>query len=91
LNSSLRSVPGYITLVDNIRHVLLAPGSMALAEVEFLLADEVREPRAYLATSRSSARRRVRAAAIPAKMNDVIDASAARDVSWSRFFCPSGS
>ncbi len=37
------------TLVENIHHVLLAPGGMALAEVEFLLADEVREPRTYLA------------------------------------------
>lgn len=37
------------SLVDNIRHILLSPGSMALAEVEFLLADEVREPRTYLA------------------------------------------
>jgi len=37
------------SLVDNIRHVLLTPGAMALSEVELLLADEVREPRTYLA------------------------------------------
>jgi AAA+ ATPase superfamily predicted ATPase len=49
-------VPSYLrwlnpdrSLVDNIRHELLTPGSMALSEVELLLADEVREPRTYLA------------------------------------------
>jgi AAA+ ATPase superfamily predicted ATPase len=36
-------------LVENIRRVLLAPGGMPLSEVELLLADEVREPRRYLA------------------------------------------
>jgi uncharacterized protein len=36
------------SLVENIRTQLLAPGSLALAEVEFLLYDEVREPRTYL-------------------------------------------
>ncbi len=36
------------SLVENIRMQLLAPGSLALAEVEFLLYDEVREPRVYL-------------------------------------------
>lgn len=48
-------VPAYLSwfdptqsLVENIRQRLLAPGSLALAEVEFLLYDEVREPRAYL-------------------------------------------
>lgn len=39
--------PG-LTLGENIRQRLLAPGSLALAEVEFLLYDEVREPRVYL-------------------------------------------
>jgi AAA+ ATPase superfamily predicted ATPase len=37
------------SLVENIRHVMLAPGSLVLAEVDFLLYDEVREPRTYLA------------------------------------------
>lgn len=48
-------VPAYLrwfdpdhTLVENIRERILAPGSLALAEVEFLLYDEVREPRVYL-------------------------------------------
>jgi hypothetical protein len=49
-------VPAYLewldpsrSLVDNIRHVILAPGSMFTAEPAFLLYDEVREPQAYLA------------------------------------------
>jgi AAA+ ATPase superfamily predicted ATPase len=44
-------VPAYLawlnpeqTLVDNIKHVMLAPGSLVLAEAMFLLQDEVREP-----------------------------------------------
>ena len=37
------------SLVENIRHVMLAPGSLVIAEVDFLLYDEVREPRTYLA------------------------------------------
>jgi uncharacterized protein len=37
-----------MSLSDNIRTHLLAPGSLALAEVTFLLYDEVREPRIYL-------------------------------------------
>ncbi len=37
------------SLVDNIRYELLRPGGLALAEVELLLSDEVREPRTYLA------------------------------------------
>jgi AAA+ ATPase superfamily predicted ATPase len=37
-----------LPLTDNIRQRLLAPGSLAQAEVEFLLYDEVREPRVYL-------------------------------------------
>jgi uncharacterized protein len=49
-------VPTYVrwldpaqTLVENIRQMINAPGGMALSEVELLLADEVREPRTYLA------------------------------------------
>ncbi len=49
-------VPAYLewldptrNLVDNIRNVILAPGSMFGAEPAFLLYDEVREPQAYLA------------------------------------------
>lgn len=49
-------IPAYLswlnpthTLVDNIRRVMLAPGSLVLAEAMFLLQDEVREPRNYLA------------------------------------------
>ncbi|MEW5986972.1 MAG: DUF234 domain-containing protein [Chloroflexota bacterium] len=34
---------------DNLRDVLLSPGSLFTAEPEFLLYDEVREPRNYLA------------------------------------------
>jgi hypothetical protein len=34
---------------DNLRHVLLAPGSLFAAEPEFLLQDELREPRNHLA------------------------------------------
>jgi uncharacterized protein len=48
-------VPAYLrwfdpalSLVENIHHRILAPGSLAQAEVEFLLYDEVREPRVYL-------------------------------------------
>jgi uncharacterized protein len=48
-------VPAYLSwldsdrsLVENIRRNMLSPGSLALAEVEFLLYDEVREPRTYL-------------------------------------------
>ena len=37
------------TLVENIKQVMLAPGSLVLAEAMFLLQDEVREPRNYLA------------------------------------------
>jgi uncharacterized protein len=49
-------VPAYLSwfdpdrsLVDNLRHVLLRPGSLVMAEATFLLADELREPRVYLA------------------------------------------
>ncbi len=49
-------VPTYVrwldpaqTLVENIQQLIQTPGGMALSEVELLLADEVREPRTYLA------------------------------------------
>lgn len=52
----LGGVPAYLawfdaewSLSENIRRQLLAPGSLALSEVELLLYDEVREPRNYLA------------------------------------------
>jgi len=38
---------------DNLRHVLLAPGSLFAAEPEFLLQDELREPRNHLAILRA--------------------------------------
>ncbi|MCG8347508.1 MAG: hypothetical protein MI924_06975 [Chloroflexales bacterium] len=51
----VRPVPAYLrwfdpsqSLAENIRQRILAPGSLAPAEVEFLLYDEVREPRVYL-------------------------------------------
>ena len=49
-------IPAYLewlqpqrSLVENIRHVILSPGSMFIAEPQFLLYDEVREPQTYLA------------------------------------------
>jgi AAA+ ATPase superfamily predicted ATPase len=49
-------VPAYLewldpqrTLVDNIRNIILSPGSMFIAEPQFLLYDEVRDPQSYLA------------------------------------------
>src|SRR5262245_45758084 len=49
-------VPAYLSwfrpersLLENVRDGVLAPGSLALGEVLFLLYDELREPRAYLA------------------------------------------
>lgn len=48
-------VPAYLSwfeaeasLTQNIRRQILAPGSLALGEVELLLYDDVREPRSYL-------------------------------------------
>lgn len=48
-------VPAYLSwfeaeasLTENIRRQILAPGSLALGEVELLLYDDVREPRSYL-------------------------------------------
>lgn len=37
------------SLLENVRNGVLAPGSLALGEVLFLLYDELREPRAHLA------------------------------------------
>ncbi len=49
-------IPAYLAwlnprhgLTSNIKQVMLAPGSLVLAEATFLLQDEVREPRPYLA------------------------------------------
>src|SRR5262249_41475266 len=49
-------VPAYLSwfrversLLENVRDGVLAPGSLALGEVLFLLYDELREPRAHLA------------------------------------------
>lgn len=49
-------IPAYLSWIDprrtlttNIRQVMLSPGSLVLAEAAFLLQDEVREPRPYLA------------------------------------------
>ena len=49
-------IPAYLewldpdrSLVENIRQVMLAPGSMFLAEPAFLLYDELRDPQVYLA------------------------------------------
>jgi AAA+ ATPase superfamily predicted ATPase len=48
-------VPAYLewldpkrSLAENLRHVMLSPGSMFLAEPAFLLYDEVRDPQNYL-------------------------------------------
>lgn len=60
LYSILGGIPAYLEwldptrgLVDNIRHVMLAPGSMFSAEPQFLLYDELREPQTYLAILRA--------------------------------------
>lgn len=42
-----------LTLVDNIRDVILEPGNMFLAEPQFLLYDELRELSTYLAILRA--------------------------------------
>ena len=49
-------IPAYLSwldptfgLVDNIREVLLDPGSLVLAEAQFIVQEEVREPHTYLA------------------------------------------
>jgi hypothetical protein len=50
------SVPAYLewldperSLSDNLREIVLAPGSMFIAEPAFLLYDEIRDPRTHLA------------------------------------------
>ena len=55
LYAMVGGVPTYLswfraerTLPENVRDGILAPGSLALGEVLFLLYDELREPRAYL-------------------------------------------
>lgn len=54
--ATVGGIPAYLEWLDpklsyhdNLRHVLLAPGSLFAAEPEFLLYDELREPRNYLA------------------------------------------
>jgi AAA+ ATPase superfamily predicted ATPase len=54
--SMIGGVPAYLewldpqlSLAENIRQIVLAPGYMFLAEPTFLLYDEVREPQSYLA------------------------------------------
>jgi AAA+ ATPase superfamily predicted ATPase len=56
----LGGIPAYINWLDpkldliaNIRQVILSPGSMFLAEPDFLLYDEVREPNSYLAVMKA--------------------------------------
>jgi len=53
-------IPAYLewmdperSFIDNLHQVVLSPGSMFLAEPRFLLYDEVREPRTYLAILKS--------------------------------------
>lgn len=53
-------VPAYLqwldarrSLLENLRDVVLAPGSMFVAEPMFLLYDEVRDPRSYLSILRA--------------------------------------
>jgi AAA+ ATPase superfamily predicted ATPase len=60
LYSMIGGVPAYLTwldpkrsLVDNLREVLLAKGSMFLAEPQLLLYDELRELSSYLAVLRA--------------------------------------
>lgn len=55
LYAIIGSIPAYLewlnpaqSLVDNIKNVILFPGSLFLAEPLFLLYDEVREPQTYL-------------------------------------------
>lgn len=56
LYAMVGGVPAYLewldperSFIDNLHQVILSPGSMFLAEPRFLLYDEVREPRTYLA------------------------------------------
>jgi len=55
LYATVGGVPAYLewmiperSYIDNLHEVVLTPSSMFLAEPEFLLYDEVREPRTYL-------------------------------------------
>lgn len=54
--ATVGAIPAYLEWLepnlsysDNLRQVLLAPGSLFAAEPEFLMYDEMREPRNYLA------------------------------------------
>jgi hypothetical protein len=49
LSTNLEWLDPERSLSDNISEVILAPGSMFIAEPAFLLYDEVRDPRTYLA------------------------------------------
>ena len=49
LRNNLNWLDPDLSLIENIRQVILSPGSMFLAEPAFLLYDEVREPKSYLA------------------------------------------
>lgn len=56
-------VPAYLewldpdlSLVDNIREVILAPGAMFMAEPQMLLYDELRDPETYLCILRAIAK-----------------------------------
>jgi len=56
LYATVGGIPAYLewmdpdrSFIDNLHEVVLSPGSMFLAEPKFLLYDEVREPRTYLA------------------------------------------
>jgi uncharacterized protein len=60
LYAMVGGIPAYLEwldparlLVENIRTVVLSPGSMFIAEPQFLLYDEVREPQTYLAILKS--------------------------------------
>lgn len=63
LYSIVGGIPAYLkwldperSLVDNIRAVMLSPGSLFLAEPTFLLYDEVREPQTYLSVLKAIGR-----------------------------------
>lgn len=58
--ATVGGIPAYLEWLDptlsyndNLRQVLLAPGSLFTAEPEFLVYDEMREPRNYLAILRA--------------------------------------
>lgn len=67
LYAMLGGMPGYLRQFDlarslewNVRERLLAPGAFLFREVEFLLKEELREPRSYLAVLRAIAQGRRR-------------------------------